>query len=108
MDRAWAIQQLIEVSVVGALGTGIDGIDRVIRPTTGALSASRAIRAVITTVIITTLVVSRAGSPFGFFSIGVSICSLYQFADGYGPLAVQLATELLVPEPLVKAAMASV
>ena len=43
---------------------------------------------VFTALIIATLVVSRAGSPFGFFSIDVSICCLYQFTDGCGPLVV--------------------
>ena len=47
VDRAWAVQQLVEVSVIGALGTGIDGVDRVIRPTMVALSASRALWAVV-------------------------------------------------------------
>ena len=55
---------------------------------------------VFTTVIVAALVVSRAGNPFGFFSVGLPVCYLYQFADGCGPLAVQLAMELLVPEPL--------
>ena len=51
------------------------------------------------TVIVASLVMSRAGSPFGSFCIGISVCYLYQFADGCGPLAVQLAMELLVSEP---------
>ena len=55
---------------------------------------------VFTMVIVVALVVSRAGNPFSFFGVGISVCCLYQFADGCGPLAVQLATELLVPEPL--------
>ena len=52
------------------------------------------------TVIIVALVVSGAGSLFSFFIIDVSVCCLYQFTDGCGPLAVHLATELLVPKPL--------
>ena len=54
---------------------------------------------VFTMVIVAVLVVSGAGSPFSFFGVGISVCCLYQFIDGYGPLVVQLATELLVPEP---------
>jgi len=54
----------------------------------------------IAAVIVTALVASGAGSPFNFFSIGIFIYRLYQFTDGCGPLAVQLATELLVPKPL--------
>ena len=42
---------------------------------------------------------SRAGSPFSFFGIDVSICYLYQLTDGGGPLAVQLAVKLLMSEP---------
>ena len=71
---------------------GVDGVDEVIRPATAALSASRAIRAVVTPglvviftavavvvvpiftmVIVVALVVSGASSPFGFFGVGVSI-----------------------------------
>ena len=108
VDRAWAIQQYADVSIIGALGMGIDGVDRVIRPATAALSASRAIRAVVTpglmiilvavsvitvvlivmAVIITALVVSGAGSPFGFFGVDISVCYLYQFTNGCGPLVV--------------------
>ena len=33
-------------------------------------------------------VMSRVGSPFGFFGIGVSIHYLYQLTDGGRPLAV--------------------
>ena len=39
-------------------------------------------------VIIATLVVSGAGSLFNFFSSDISVCYLYQFADGCGPLVV--------------------
>ena len=99
---------------------GIDGVDGVIRPATAALSASRAIWAVVTaglvvilaaitviapvlvvtavvtvivasvfmTVIVALLVVSGAGSPFGFFGVGISVCYLYQFANGCRPLAI--------------------
>ena len=93
------------------LGTGIDGVDGVIRPVMAALSAARAIWVVVmprlvvilvvvvvvvavliitatVMVIVMMLVVSGAGNPFGFFSVGVSVCCLYQFADGCGPLAV--------------------
>jgi hypothetical protein len=124
LDRAWAVQQLAEISIVGALGMGVDSVDGVIRTMMEALSASRAIWAVVrqglavvtvvliitaavavivapvfTTVIVVTLVVSGAGNQFGFFGVGVSVCCLYQFADGCGPLAVQLARELLMSEP---------
>ena len=51
---------------------------------------------VLMTVIIAALVV---GSLFGFSDIDVSICYLYQFADGSGPLAVQFTMKLLVLEP---------
>ena len=87
-------------------------------PVTAALSTSRAIREVImpglvvilvvvmvivepifTMVIVAALVVSGAGSPFGFFGVGISVCYLYQFIDGCGPLVVHLAIELLMPEP---------
>ena len=54
---------------------------------------------VFTTVIVATLVVNGAGSPLGFFDIGISVCCLYQFVDGCGPFAVQLSMELLVLEP---------
>jgi len=54
---------------------------------------------VFTMVIIAALVVSGAGSSFGFFGVGVSVCCLYHFTDGCGPLAVQLSMELLVLEP---------
>ena len=54
---------------------------------------------VFTSVIVAALVVGGASSLFGFFGVGISVCCLYQFIDGYGPLVVQLATELLVPEP---------
>ena len=88
---------------------GVDGVDGAIRPMTMALSASHAILAVVTlglvvilvmvsvvtavlivtaAVIIAAFVVSGTGSPFGFFDIGISICYLYQFADGCGPLMV--------------------
>ena len=40
-----------------------------------------------------------AGSPFGFFGIGISVRHLYQLAEGGGPLAVQLTAKLLVLEP---------
>jgi len=50
-------------------------------------------------VIVAALVMGSAGSPFSFFSIDVSICCLYLFADGCGPLVVQLSMELLVPKP---------
>ena len=51
------------------------------------------------TVIVASLVMSRAGSPFGSFGIGISVCCLYQFTDGCGPLVAQLSTELLVLKP---------
>ena len=54
---------------------------------------------VFTSVIIAVLVVGGAGSLFSFFGVGVPICYLYQFANGSGPLAVQLSMELLVLEP---------
>ena len=57
------------------------------------------VASVFTLVIIAALVVGGASNPFSFFGIGVPICCLYQFADGCGPLAVQLLTELLVLEP---------
>jgi len=70
VDRAWAVQQLVEVSVIGALGTGIDGVDRVIRTATMALSAYRALRTIVmlglavilvaVTVIATVLIVTAA------------------------------------------------
>ena len=43
---------------------------------------------IITTVIVAALMVSRAGSPFSFFGVGVPVSGLYQFADGCGPLAL--------------------
>ena len=52
-----------------------------------------------TTVIVAALVVSGTGSPFSFFGVGISVCYLYQFADGCGPLVVQLSMELLIPKP---------
>ena len=54
---------------------------------------------VITMVIIAALMVSRAGSPFNFFDVSILVCHLYQFANGCRPLVVQLAMELLMPEP---------
>ena len=39
-------------------------------------------------VIVAALVVSRVSSLFGFFDVSVSICCLYQFTDGCGPLTV--------------------
>ena len=54
---------------------------------------------VFTTVIVAAVVVSGASSSFDFFGIGISVCCLYPFADDCGPLAVQLAMELLMPEP---------
>ena len=93
-------------------------------PVTVALSTSRAIRAIVTSglavilaavtvvaaiLIITTTVaiiiapifttVIIVVGPFSFFGVGISVCYLYQFADGCGPLAVQLVMELLVSEP---------
>jgi hypothetical protein len=50
-------------------------------------------------VIFAASVVSGAGSPSNFFDVGISVCYLYQFTDGCGRLTVQLAMELLVPEP---------
>ena len=109
MDRAWVVQQFAKVSIVGVLGLGIGGVDRVIRLATVALSAPRALWAVITlglmiilaavvviaavlvimavvavivapvftSIIVAALLVGRAGSPFGFFGVGVSVCCLY-------------------------------
>ena len=42
---------------------------------------------------------SRAGSLFHLFDIGVSVHRLYQLTDGGGPLVVQLVVKLLVLEP---------
>ena len=57
------------------------------------------IGAVIVIVVTSVFVMSGAGSPFGFFGIGVSVHHLYQLADGGGPLAVQLAAKLLMSKP---------
>jgi hypothetical protein len=43
---------------------------------------------IFTMVIIVTLVVGGAGSPFSFFDIGITVCCLYQFIDGCGPLVI--------------------
>ena len=58
-----------------------------------------AVAVVVASVIVAALVVGGASSPFRFFGVGVPVCYFYQFADGCVPLAVQLSTELLVPEP---------
>ena len=39
-------------------------------------------------VVASVFVMSRAGSPFGFFSVGISIRRLYQLTDGGRPLMV--------------------
>jgi len=41
-----------------------------------------------TTVVMTALGAIRAGGPFSFLGVGVTICYLYQLTDGHGPLAV--------------------
>ena len=50
-------------------------------------------------VVASVFAVSRAGSLFGFFRVGVSIHRLNQLTNGGRPLAVQLAMKLLVSEP---------
>ena len=44
--------------------------------------------AVIVIVVMSVFAMSRAGSPFGFFDVDVSVCCLYQLIDSCGPLAV--------------------
>ena len=46
------------------------------------------IAAAIVIVVMSVFAMSRAGSPFGFFGVGISICCLYQLADGGGPITV--------------------
>ena len=46
------------------------------------------IAAVIVIVVTSVFMMSGAGSLFGFFSVDVSICRLYQLTDGGRPLAV--------------------
>ena len=53
-------------------------------------------------VVASVFVVSRAGSLFGFFRVGVSIHRLNQLTNGGRPLAVQLAVKLLMSEPFGK------
>ena len=57
------------------------------------------IAAVIVIVVASVFMMSRAGSPFNFFDVSILVCHLYQFANGCRPLVVQLAMELLMPEP---------
>ena len=57
------------------------------------------IAAAIMIVVASVFAMSGVSSLFGFFGVGVSICHLYQLANGGGPLAVQLTVKLLVLEP---------
>ena len=91
---------------------GVDGVDGGIRSAMVVLSGSQALWMIITpevmvimtvitvitmvmnivatiVIIIASVFAMRgAGSPFGFFSVGVSIHHLYQLANGGRPLAV--------------------
>jgi hypothetical protein len=51
---------------------------------------------IVTTVVVVAVVAIRTGNPFSFLSFGIAICYLYQFANGRGPLAIQLSAELFV------------
>jgi hypothetical protein len=56
--------------------------------------------AVITIVVASVFTMGRVSGMFGFFGVGVAIRHLDQLTSGGGPLAMELAVELLVLEPL--------
>ena len=77
---------------------GVAVIVTVITVVTTVMTIAAAIVIIITSV----FAVTRAGSPFGFFGVGVSVRRLNQLANDGRPLAVQLPAKLLVSKPFGK------
>ena len=124
MERAQAFEDLLVLLVVVALGARfINGGDNVVWPATAIFTRSRSFWPIMATILMVTAVVAAVvavvpvvgvivaaaswamsarilvETHFSFFGVGVLVSCLYQFVDGCGPLAVQLATKLLMSEP---------